>query len=68
MLVLELSEEERVYLLSLLEGGLQAKIYEIRHTFSQDFKARLRKEANLIERLTAHVKQLVPAEPVGPAA
>ncbi len=51
MPVLSLTEQERDYLLVLLDSALREKLHELHHTYSSDFKRLLQRNAALIEGL-----------------
>ena len=49
----ELNEEEREFLVSLLEGVYREKFHELHHTDTADFKTLVKAEIALLESLRA---------------
>lgn len=51
--MIELMDKESEYLLKLLEGTRIGLLHELHHAATHDFKEKLKKELELIERLRA---------------
>jgi hypothetical protein len=53
MRTIELNEQEREYLLEVLEAATKEKLHELHHADSSDYKRLLRHRLELLESLTA---------------
>ena len=60
---LEITDQERQFLLELLEEKQKHMIHQINHTDTMDFEALLKKELAVLEELMRRIKQLDPAAP-----
>lgn len=56
-MILEISSEEKVFLLELLESKQAAMLHEIHHTDTHDFKDLLKEKLALLERLKGRIEQ-----------
>lgn len=54
---LELTDNEREYLLALLEAKRAAMIHELHHTATHDFKDMLKEKVELVESLRAKIER-----------
>lgn len=54
-MVLEVTDEERDFLLELLEWRHKQMLHELHHTDTNDYKGFLRQRIELLERLTEKV-------------
>jgi hypothetical protein len=54
-MTLELNDEERDYLVALLESAHRGKLHELNHTDTADFKSLVKEEIALIEALKARL-------------
>lgn len=57
-MMLDLSSDERSFLLELLEAKHSALLHEIHHTDTEDFKEMLREQVDLVEELKTRIAQL----------
>ena len=57
-MTLELTEQEKDYLLEVLESAHGELIHEIHHTDTAEYEELLRQKVALVERLKAKVKRL----------
>jgi len=54
-MALDLTEQERDYLLETLDAALREKLHELHHTYSSDFKRYLQRRVALIDGLKSKV-------------
>lgn len=59
---LEITDQERQFLLEWLEEKQRHMIHEINHTDTMDFEALLKKELAVLEELMRRINHLDPAE------
>jgi hypothetical protein len=57
-MLLDISDEERAFLTELLSAKQNSMLHEINHTDTLDFKERLKRQLELLEKFKARIEQL----------
>ena len=57
-MLLDISDEERAFLIELLNAKQNSMLHEINHTDTLDFKETLKRQFDLLEKFKARIERL----------
>ena len=62
MMLLDISDEERAFLIELLTAKQNSMLHEINHTDTLGFKEKLKREFDLLEKFKSRIEHLASSQ------
>ncbi len=62
-MLLDISDEERAFLIEVLSAKQNSMLHEINHTDTLDFKERLKRQFELLEKFKSRIEQVPSSQP-----